>query len=698
MCRILFSLLIVFAVSLSVSAQCNGVYFKETKRQVFSNPFMFSQIEDFDGDGLNDILGYSLTAAGNYQFYYYKRLNANTFDTNARNSSITNSLNEPVFGDVNNDGKKDILIAHPTSPPVLTTYLNDGTGRFLTNTPAVNISSNEILRTGGDINGDGKTDAFTSIYNSGNGTTTLIYRLAQPDNSFGVVITAGVFAGQLTNSGFSSRPQILIEDLNNDGRKDIAFMLDTASGRTLKVLNNTGSVFAETFSGSFNVRSEILTTVDFNNDGRRHFVSAVYQDPSDPPNSYRVKILANNGNNTFISLEWNVPPGYFNYNYYVNGNPAGDFDGDGDKDVVIPGNKKYLLLKNQGSFNFTQQEFKSFLKIDSTDVVDGDGKTDILSLGTPFLDGYVWLQSPPINAIYFLENAVRFRQNVCNPVGQTQTVDFDSDGMTDRAFWNPSTGVWRYYTDNTQNNQVYFQWGSGSFNDVPVPNDYDGDGQTDYAVFRKSDGNWWIYRSSDQQVVAFRFGLPEDKPVPADYDGDGKADFAVFRPSEGNWYVWLSQSNQLYAIHFGIAEDKPHPADYDGDGKADITVFRPSAGTWYRLNSFDNSVFIVQYGVSTDKPIAADFDGDGKANIAVYRDGTWYVLKNDFSTRVFFWGVANDVPFFGTGFFLPMAFVYRRNNSRIYATNFFTGQFFTWEFSTGNSFNETIVSPILPAE
>lgn len=691
MYRICSVLFIVFAVSFSISAQCNGIYFKESGRQVFSNGFAYSYFEDFDNDGINDIFGFSPTGPSSYQIYYYKRLSPNSFDTTSKNTSI-NNVNGVfgIFGDVNNDGKKDLIISHST---ILTTYLNDGTGRFSTNTLGVNVNNNETFWVAGDLNNDGKADVLSTTYNSSTNTSTLYYRLAQSDNSFGSATVITTFSSFLPYAGYvvASNSGIIIDDLNNDGLKDIAFT--PYSTNVLKVLTNTGNTtFTETLSPSFIHSSNRLKALDLNSDGKKDFISSIFQDGT----NYKIKVLANNGNNTFANSEIVVPAAYFISGYNVNGYSVGDFDADGKTDIILPSTKTYLFIKNQGNFTFTQQEFKSYLNANSTEIIDGDGKADVLSLVRPLLDGHLRLTTP--NAVYYLQKSVRFRQNVCNPIGQTKTVDFDGDGTTDRAFWNPSTGIWRYYTENSQNNQVYFQWGSGSLGDVPVPNDYDGDGRTDYAVFRKSDGNWWIFRSSNQQTSVFKFGITEDKPIPADYDGDGKADIAVYRPSDGNWYIWFSQSNQSQVVHFGISEDKPLPADYDGDGKADICVYRPSTGIWYRLNSSNNSFFAVKYGISTDKPIPADFDGDGKANIAVYRDGTWYVLRDNFSTSVFYWGTANDIPFLGDGF-ESTTFVYRRTNSSIYSNSFpeiFGG--LTGTFSAGNSFNETLVSSTLPSE
>ncbi len=361
---LLFTLL--FASVFSIVAQCNGVYFKETSRQVFSNPFEYSYSEDFDNDGLNDIFGFSLTGDGSYQIYYYKRLSSNSFDATSKNSTISNVNGVfGIFGDVNNDGKKDLIVSHSTSQPILTTYLNDGTGRFLTTTPAVNTLPGETFWVAGDLNSDGKADVLSTTGPS-SGISTLYYRLAQSDNSFGPAVPITTFASYLPFATYvaASNSGIIVEDLNSDGLNDIAF---TPYGtNTLKVLTNSGNAsFTETLSTTFVHLSNRLKAVDLDGDGKKDFLSSVFQDGSDP-SIYKIQVVANSGNNTFTSSEIVVPSVYSVNDYYSNGYVAGDFDGDGKTDIILPSTKKYLLLKNQGNLSFGQQEFKSYLGAMST--------------------------------------------------------------------------------------------------------------------------------------------------------------------------------------------------------------------------------------------------------------------------------------------------------------------------------------------
>ena len=500
-------------------------------------------------------------------------------------------------------------------------------------------------------------------------------RLTLADNSFG----AAVFIRTIANYIHTN---ITVEDLNGDGINDIAFSRD---GDLTIMTGSQGPTFTETYS-NFSFRNNSRST-DFNGDSKKDFVgTSVGSNPS----TRIIKIAINAGNNTFSTSELEIP------SYYYDAAKYGDFNGDGLQDLLFSAGNKNLLLKNLGNNNFLSQEFRSAIGESISDRVDLDAKVDTISLRRRYLNPMV--ESEGGQRLAF--TSVAFNKNVCDPVGQTKIVDFDGDGTIDRAFWNPTTGYWRRYTPVSQfgdYQQVFFQFGSGSFGDVPVQNDYDGDGRTDYAVYRRSTGTWYVHRSSDQQYTIFRFGIAEDKPVAADYDNDGKADFAVYRPSSGVWYIWLSQAQQLYAARFGIAEDKPVPVDYDGDGRTDIAVYRPSTGVWYRINSSDSSYSVVHYGISSDRPIPADFDGDGKANVAVFRDGVWYVLRSDFSTTVLFYGIAGDIPAFGPGGFnygdgRETLFTFRRSNNRFYEEGRIDPHI------VGDTTNELFVSTVLSAE
>jgi FtsP/CotA-like multicopper oxidase with cupredoxin domain len=219
--------------------------------------------------------------------------------------------------------------------------------------------------------------------------------------------------------------------------------------------------------------------------------------------------------------------------------------------------------------------------------------------------------------------------------------DFDGDGKTDIAFWNPTTFVWNV---NASYAMAPYTVTYGTTGDKPVPGDYDGSGKNEIAVFRPSNGTWYI-RNTDGTQSVVNYGATGDIPVPGDYDGDGKTDIAVYRPSNFTWYISNSATGTQTSLAYGAAGDTAVPGDYDGDGKTDIAIWR--AGTWFIHNSLGGTQNIVIFGTVGDIPVPGDYDGDGKTDVAIYRPSTftWFIKNSATGTQtVKVFGTTGDVP------------------------------------------------------
>ena len=115
------------------------------------------------------------------------------------------------------------------------------------------------------------------------------------------------------------------------------------------------------------------------------------------------------------------------------------------------------------------------------------------------------------------------------------------------------------------------QWGTPR--DLPVPGDYDSDGSTDLAVWQPADGTWYIRKSSDPQTAwEPHWGAPGDLPVAGDYDGDSGVDLTVWRPVDGTWHAVLSLNSDSWEAQLGRAGDIPLP-----HLAARYTVYAPAA-------------------------------------------------------------------------------------------------------------------------
>ena len=213
-------------------------------------------------------------------------------------------------------------------------------------------------------------------------------------------------------------------------------------------------------------------------------------------------------------------------------------------------------------------------------------------------------------------------------IADTPAGDFDGDGKSDQATFQPSTAQWVIpYSSGTGTLTKTF--GATNLFDIPVPGDYDGIGKDELAIYRPSTAQWIISGPSGTRTITFG-AVNTDIPVPGDYDNTGHTEIAVFRPSTAQWFVLGPNGGHVLAT-FGATNlfDIPVPGDYDGTGHTEPAVFRPSTAQWFVLGP-SGSHLLTTFGATnlTDIPVPGDYDGTGHTEPAVYRPATgqWFVL------------------------------------------------------------------------
>ena len=159
--------------------------------------------------------------------------------------------------------------------------------------------------------------------------------------------------------------------------------------------------------------------------------------------------------------------------------------------------------------------------------------------------------------------------------------DYDGDGRADPAWYRDSDATW--FIEGMA--PVVFgsgptEWPPGGSaldldQDFPVPADYDGDGITDLATFNPRTLAWSVRSSADGSietvVMQHNQGLP--LPVPADFDDVDHAQRAT-----AGYEGWDIEGHEL--VVFGETDGNyPAVADYDGDGRADLS-YTNGTGIW----------------------------------------------------------------------------------------------------------------------
>jgi len=207
-------------------------------------------------------------------------------------------------------------------------------------------------------------------------------------------------------------------------------------------------------------------------------------------------------------------------------------------------------------------------------------------------------------------------------------LDFNGNGTTDLAVYNPDTASW-YAMDYTGAGFQAQAFGDADY--LLVPGDYSGIGRAEMGVFATEAAVWYTKAMNEKiWTKSFQFGFKGSTPVPGDYDGDGKLDTAIY--NDGSWYIMQSRDG-FRVESFGWKEAVPVPAgDYDGDGKADLTVVHVNDNKlidWFFFLSASGDKPTTEFGPETAIPAPGDYDGDGKTEMCVYYkhesgECTWY--------------------------------------------------------------------------
>jgi hypothetical protein len=289
---------------------------------------------------------------------------------------------------VNGDGKPDIVavsscISNINCVSSVAVLLNNGDGTFK---PALNYASNGQAAHSvaiGDVNGDGKPDIVvadscaTGDFYCTSGTVGVL--LGNGDGTFRPVVIYG--------TGGAYPTSVALGDLNNDGKVDIVvsnYQTTTSdyTGRIGVLLGNGDGTFQPAVTClSGGVGDNSVALADLNGDGRLDLL-AVNQGATVGPSTGTLGVLLGNGDGTFQPVIAN-PTTRLSVDYFGQMAVA-DFNGDGKLDVAC-GASDFLLLGNgDGTFQAPLS-----LGFDGTGIAawdfNGDGRPDLAVGGVAVL-------------------------------------------------------------------------------------------------------------------------------------------------------------------------------------------------------------------------------------------------------------------------------------------------------------------------
>ena len=306
-----------------------------------------------------------------------------------------------AWGDFNNDGRQDILVANNGS---LRMYTKDA-GNSFTSAWTVSVPGDDAFSLAvGDFDGNGWLDFFAGnnssssrVYrNNADNTFTAVWSTPASDPTHSVAVgdvngdgsldlVAGNFGSAskiYTNTGLfawtalawtttvQSTESVALGDINNDGRPDLLTGNYTQSKIVYK--NNGDGTFTQVWQSAETDQTKCVAFGDYNGDG--------YADFAVGNNNQANRVYKNNGDETF-SLAWTSGSSFTTKSV-----AWGDYEGDGDLDLLI-GNfsqANYVYKKDVGDV-FTQAFATT--ETDATAAVtwldaDIDGDLDFVSANT----------------------------------------------------------------------------------------------------------------------------------------------------------------------------------------------------------------------------------------------------------------------------------------------------------------------------
>ena len=586
--------------------------------------------------------------------------------------TIQGSPFRTVFGDVNNDGKVDIVAAISSFDGHIAVLLGDGAGGFsqAPGSPFPVFSRNSSAVVVGDFNEDGKRDLAVPANISGvdilfgDGTGQFAAGVNTPLNAVSFFLASGDFNadGHLdlatetrmmlgTGTGSFSTPivvdapantsGVLSGHLNNDNHLDV--VASSATGITIMLGNGTGNLArGKSYASGINTFGGSGALADFNEDGKIDIAGV-------QPQGFA--ILEGDGTGEFndaLSYHTSIP--------FMRDLVAADFNNDGKQDFAIigPGFQGQIpggggvveVALGDGSGGFTRKSISNFgldlpTAITSADF-NNDGKLD-LAVTQPSNGRVSILLNDGTGGFPTNISSVPFAFVGFQPVA-LKPVLMNNDTKVDLIVIRAITNS--YVVMLALGDGVFTDIGGGqlqgtnSFNDDLAIGNFNADGEFDMAVIRSGEsvvnvlsGNG-TSQFSNYATVSIP-GTPISVVV-KDLNGDGKDDIAVTNSEIINNirqpYVSVLINNG--AQGFNGPTNYPTDGagilgvgDFNGDGKPDIAV---SSGAIFVGSNLDGISVLTNKGNGefdaainfsagpvSDHLAVADFNNDGKDDVIV---------------------------------------------------------------------------------
>jgi len=562
-------------------------------------------VGDFDNDGKPDVLVFGKDHVTGVPAFGVMLGNGDgTFQLPEETTSpytiptqIGPSVVTVVSGDFNGDGKLDL--AYFGGPGVVV-MLGKGDGTFSSPKTTATVLRSTIAV--GNFNSDKNLDivGFGPPFASGNNNLSVL--LGKGD---------GTFEAAILSTASGSWP-MEAADLNGDGFTDVLLGPGSAQQSDFTVLLSDGSGhFPTTNTYSAGPGTPIFAIQDLNGDGRPDIATL---DSGGAP--WTIGVFLNNGDGTFTAGRTYVSDG----KPVGIGLLAADLNGDGKVDLAFGnagGGISVLLGNGNGTFrgNFVAVEHVPELSAIRLGDFTNDGKSDLLGLPAAEIllgigDGTFRQAGGCVASL----GTAALRD--FNGDGK-----LDVAGNVVNSYSPPSIQVCLGNGDGGFT--AGGQFDQGIQHKLVVGADFNNDGKFDLAA--SDQNGFSILLGNGDGTFQPGIPTAVDASFPnfavADFNNDGKEDIAALTPS--GIAVFLGKGDGTFSapiVSAGPTAGFLTVTDLNKDGKRDLVV--TAAGSVIVLLGKGNGSFEapVHYALSSDattQAVVSDFNGDGKLDIAV---------------------------------------------------------------------------------